>query len=143
MEYKKEIYKLLILLVILYILFNYYISNNHVIQAFTFLPFSLIVTLLYFIYYNVPLTYLFIPFITAFTIFFLLLFLHMEYQYTKYYGVMSDAQPGQIAGVILVIISIIYIVNNPKCNLSKVLMLIVLISSIQTYYYMYGEQDKE
>lgn len=143
MEYKKEIYKLLILLVILYILFNYYISDNHVIQAFTFLPFSLIVTLLYFIYYNVPLTYLFIPFITAFTIFFLLLFLHMEYQYTKYYGAMSDAQPGQIAGVILVIISIIYIVNNPKCNLSKVLMLIVLISSIQTYYYMYGEQDKE
>ena len=65
----------------------------------------------------------------------------MEYQYNKYFGAISDAQPGQIAGAIMVIIAIIYIANNRKCNLSKVLMLILLVSTIQAYFYTYKEEN--
>jgi len=141
MDNKKVVYPLIIFLLIFYFLFNYFISNNYIIQAFTYLPFSFGVTLLYFIYYNVPLSYLFIPFITAFTIFFLLLFLNMEYQYSKYFGSISQAEPGQVVGAIMIIITIIYIANNRKCNLSKVLMLILLVSTIQAYFYTYKKEN--
>ena len=141
MENKKVVYPLIIFLLIFYFLFNYYISDNHVIQAFTYLPLAFIITFIYFVKYNIPLTYLFIPFVSVFTIFFLLLFLNMEYQYNKYFGAISDAQPGQIAGAIMVIIAIIYIANNRKCNLSKVLMLILLVSTIQAYFYTYKEEN--
>ncbi len=141
MEDKKVVFPLIIFLLIFYFLFKYYISDNHVIQAFTYLPLASIITFIYFVKYNIPLTYLFIPFVSAFTIFFLLLFLNMEYQYSKYFGAISDAQPGQITGAIMVIIAIIYIANNRKCNLSKVLMLILLVSAIQAYFYTYKEEN--
>lgn len=132
----KKLLLLVVILLIEYFLFTEYITDNLLIKAFILLPLSFITTLFYFIYYNVDLIYLFIPFMTGITIFFFLLLLNMEYQYSKYYGVISETNKAYVISSIMVIITIIYILNNKKCNLSKVMMIILLISVIQAYYQM-------
>ena len=132
----KKLLLLVVILLIEYFLFTEYITDNLLIKAFILLPISFITTLFYFIYYNVDLIYLFIPFMAGITIFFFLLLLNMEYQYSKYYGAISETNKAYVISSIMVIITIIYIFNNRKCNLSKVMMIILLISVIQTYYQM-------
>ena len=146
----KNILKLLLILIIIsQFLFYNFISSSNLYQAFIFVPIYFIYTLVYIVYNEIGFEYIFIPIILGGTLISLLLMYQLEHDYYLCHGNDGETNKDMIYKSIFLIIVLLYIFQNKKCNLSKVAMVFLVITFIQAYYHIYSdekneqEQDKE
>ena len=139
----KNILKItLIGIIISQFLFFNYISSNNFYQAFIYIPIYFIYSLVYIVYNNIGLEYLLIPFILGWTFISILLYLQLNYDYYTCFGDTSEYNKNMIYKSILLLIVILYISQNTKCNLSKIAMIFILITFLQAFVQIQKDEKK-
>lgn len=139
-----EILKLVLLaLVSGQFLYYIFISSNLYNQAKIFIPLYNFYILVYVIYNEIGLEYLIIPTFILHILSDLLIYFKLSTDYYNCHGDHISLNKNMTYKSILLIIVLLYIFQNKKCNLSKVVMIFLVITFIQAYIHIYSDEKKQ
>jgi len=120
----------IILIIISYILFRVYISSNNILTYFLFVP---IISVYVYKYTDVAVIDIIHIIIILFTIFYMLIYYYLQTEYIKCFNQASYKYDIDAFTIFLVFISLVYI-SESKCNITKAILMLILISTVQALY---------